>query len=360
MSLKSLIVLIVALVLGTAMLVLGVFFQRGLQDYGTATAVRAVEVRAQALGTFLSRALYEEWRDVELTAGQIAINEDPEALQVRFDALADDEGKVSWIGVARADGTVVSARDGLLVGQNVAQRPWFQAGLQGPFAGDVHEAVLLAQLLGNDGGEPLRFVDFSAPILGPGGQVTGVLGAHVDWRWVRSLVTEAAAELELDAFIVNSAGTIILATDSISDATGQLSVFRAATLGVDGTYSETWPDGQSYFSRIVPQFGYETLPDFGWRLVARIDPDFVFGAQRQFMSTMALGAVLAYLMAILAFALVLISLLRPLGTLADMLLKLAKGEPVGYVREHTRFREVNTLSEAVVRLQSGPGEGASR
>ncbi|PMY44289.1 GGDEF domain-containing protein, partial [Pseudomonas sp. GW456-L12] len=78
-------------------------------------------------------------------------------------------------------------------GQAVQQRPWFQAGLRGEYTGDPHEAVLLAKLLpGLPNGEPLRFIDFAAPIRNADGQVIGVLGAHAHWSWVTHIVESAA------------------------------------------------------------------------------------------------------------------------------------------------------------------------
>jgi hypothetical protein len=67
--------------------------------------------------------------------------------------------------VADTDGRVRQAVKGLLVNQSVKARLWFQAGLQGNYTGDPREAVLLAKLLsGGTTGEPLRVIDFAAPI----------------------------------------------------------------------------------------------------------------------------------------------------------------------------------------------------
>jgi len=66
-------------------------------------------------------------------------------LRDAMDLTAAGGDKVSWAGFAAVDGTVQIASDGLPEGVGVAQRPWFQRGLDGPFAGDVHEAVRLAR-----------------------------------------------------------------------------------------------------------------------------------------------------------------------------------------------------------------------
>ena len=54
--------------------------------------------------------------------------------------------------------------DGMLVGGDVSERPWFQGALKGSFLGDVHAAKLLAKLLPAPAdGEPLRFIDSLHP-----------------------------------------------------------------------------------------------------------------------------------------------------------------------------------------------------
>lgn len=120
----------------------------------------------------------------------------------------------AWMGVADAEGRVRQAVNGLLVNQSVQQRPWFQAGIRGEYTGDPHEAVLLAKLLpGAPNGEPLRFIDFAAPIHNAAGETIGVLGAHAHWRWVTQIVDSATmqkdAQPELEALIVDFDGKVL-------------------------------------------------------------------------------------------------------------------------------------------------------
>ena len=120
----------------------------------------------------------------------------------------------AWMGVADAEGRVRQAVNGLLVNQSVQQRPWFQAGIRGEYTGDPHEAVLLAKLLpGAPSGEPLRFIDFAAPIHNAAGETIGVLGAHAHWRWVTQMVDSATmqkdAQPELEALIVDFDGKVL-------------------------------------------------------------------------------------------------------------------------------------------------------
>src|SRR5262249_39176116 len=120
----------------------------------------------------------------------------------------------AWIGFADPQGRVMSATDNLLLGKQVDQRPWFQAGLKGPFLGDVHEAKLLASLLPKQAtGEPLRLIDFAVPVYDAQNKLRGVLGAHAHWTWVtqivESVITDTAARRQVEALISSPQGDIL-------------------------------------------------------------------------------------------------------------------------------------------------------
>jgi hypothetical protein len=352
MHLRTLLTLVVGLLSALALAALTLAANSNLDTYRSETAETAVRIRSQALGAFLTRSLHEEWQQIERSAADIQNLRDADALQQRIDAMGSTDEKLSWLGVAAADGTVLASSRGMLRGENVAQRPWFQQGLVAPFAGDVHEAVLLARLMQSEGDEPLRFVDFAAPIRNADGEVIAVLGAHVNWRWARTLVEEAARLLELDVFIVNRDGTIVLSTAAIDERTTDMNSILAARRGVRAVFEETWPDGLEYQSFTVPDLTYGSLPPFGWGLVARLDPTVLSAPQQRFQTQLALGAALATVFIATAFALISGSIVRPLRRIAGALLAQVKGEPSDYVREHRRYKEVQTLSEVLARLQS--------
>jgi hypothetical protein len=352
MKLRTLLTLVLATILLAGLLVLALVFQSGLRGYSVSTAEQAVHVRTRTLGAFLSRSLFEEWQRVEGAASRLSGDFDAEEATSIISGLEQDIDKVSWIGLADRNGTVLAASRDMLEGENVGQRPWFQQGLAGPFAGDVHEAVLLARLLESSDTEPLRFVDFSAPVKDAQGNVTGVLGAHVNWRWVGQLVEEASELLQLDIYLLNRTGTVILSTASVDGPTSTLPSFRAAHLGIEATGNEVWPDGRTYYTTTVPQFTYGSLPPFGWSMVARLDPAYVEGAETRFRTRMLAGAAGLFVVVLALFAIVTGIILRPLQALAQSLLQQASGEPTPYVREHSRFREAQILSDAAALLQS--------
>lgn len=186
-----------------------------------------------------------------------------------------------WIGVADAQAVVRNATNGLLVGQSVAQRPWFQHGLEGLHVGDVHAAQLLESLLSPTAtGEPHRFVDFAAPIrIGP--TTVGVFAIHGSWQWTRdvleSLTPASADEGALELFIFDRQGTLIFAPG------GRTEVMRAAGQrlpegiqinnnrdGGGGGNTQTtvarWQDGKRYLTAATQLQPRYAASDLGWRI----------------------------------------------------------------------------------------------
>lgn len=114
--------------------------------------------------------------------------------------LKDGQPVYAWIGLADTQGVVLAASDNLLVGQNIGARPWFKAALLGGFVGDPHEAKLLApHMKPAADGTPPRFIDVAVPLLDQNQQVVGVLGAHLYWDWVDSVVRAITERLDRPA-----------------------------------------------------------------------------------------------------------------------------------------------------------------
>lgn len=121
-----------------------------------------------------------------------------------------------WIGVADMRGTVQNATGHLLQGSNATAHAWFQHGQHGPYISEVHSAQQLADVLPNAApAEPLRVVNFAAPIHRPDGSLLGVLGIHSNWDWVRDsverLLQGAAKNNQQNIFIFDQSGSLIYA-----------------------------------------------------------------------------------------------------------------------------------------------------
>ncbi|WP_127142775.1 cache domain-containing protein [Pelagibacterium montanilacus] len=356
MSLRALVLSLTTLILLIAFAGVGAYFLQGISQYTQSTSVRAVEARGQAVAQYFAGTLHSEWQRVQEFAEAVDLEQDPEVLQAAVDGFGRTGGHLSWAGLVGADGAVIAATDALLVDANVSQRPWFQRGLEGPFAGDVHEAVLLADLLQPGGGDTLRFIDFSAPIRRADGSVAGVFGVHIDWNWVQQVLTTGSETLGLETVLTNTQSEILLSTLEGAEVVDLADVpaVRSAALGRSGTFVGPWPGGQEYFSFVIPEVTFDDLPRFGWAIVARLDSSFIVDAQNEFQRTMLIGGGLALIGALLALTLLSSLLFRPLARLVDAVSRFSKGEDVGYVDEQRPYREAAQLSNAIARLQSGP------
>lgn len=111
-----------------------------------------------------------------------------------------------------------------------------------------------------------------------------------------------------------------------------------------------WPDGQEYFASLVPQVTYGDLPNFGWRMIGRLDPatlDFRAGLVR----SGALYAILAGIVFVLGVAVIYGQIfLAPFARLANSAQRIADGSPE-YPANSRITREAAQLSEALTRLQ---------
>jgi HAMP domain len=313
----------------------------------------AVDVRGRHAAFDLARALNQDWQNLKIISEQLALR-DPASLRAALDLTVGDGSRVSWAGFAGPDGVVVASSNGILMEADVADRPWFQRGLGGDFAGDVHDAVLLNRILGGTEAEPLRFIDLAIQVIEPDGNVKGVLGFHINFAWAEAYLAAAARSLELDLFLVNQAGDVIVATDSSVVGTPQIPTFRAAAVGVSHSGREVWPDGKTYFTSVVPQVTHGDLPSFGWRLVARISPDAFDGARvdltRQILKVLASAGLLLLLLTVLFSRM----FIRPLEELAGNAQRIADGSDE-YPFENRSTAEVAALSAALARLQGRQG-----
>lgn len=335
--------------------------------YEAARLTSAVEVRMRGVQTAVAQSLHREWLNLLAVRRQLAVLR-PQDLQTQLDTLVGGGSVVSWAGYAQSDGTVVAASGGLLVGESVEQRPWFREGLRGPFAGDAHEALLLAaRLPPQDNGAPPQLLDLAAPVLDADGSAIGVLGLHLNVAWARRLLNELAASMAVDIFVVGADGAVVASSTGEEPPTLDLPSFRMARSGISGSGVETWPDGRTYFTTTVPELSYADLPRFGWNLVARIDGEYAALPARVLSQDLMLRLVGFALILALLTVLFIVAFIRPFAALARNAVDIAEGRDV-YPLESHRTRELGMIGAALARLQSAahphemphPGENEGR
>ncbi len=244
-----------------------------LQSRVRADAGRTLTFIASNAAQIFSTGLQTNASVVDMLARREVLWDDglnSQEVQRTIDSLYLMQAHSAWVGVADASGMVRSATDGLLLGSNVEDRPWFaQARKNGLFVGDLHAAKLLEPLLpANASGEPLRFIDYSAPIR-RNGRAIGVLGVHVNWDWAAEVIaTVLPAEARTggtEVLIFDRNGGIIFAPNAAGERPREK--LRVPAVGSEASVV-SWPDG-AFLTAAVRLQSNNPTSDLGWTIVAR-------------------------------------------------------------------------------------------
>ncbi|WP_341677081.1 diguanylate cyclase [Niveibacterium sp. SC-1] len=236
--------------------------QRLLQDQGDRIATLA-----RNTATVFADGLAERLREVQLLAENEALRAgafDDAHVGRMLGRMLETRPNYQWIGIADTQGTVRVATGNMLVGRDVSERPWFKTGLEKSSAGDVHEAKLLAKLLPQPAsGEPLRFVDYAAPVMDLEGRRIGVLGVHASWDWARevasSMLPAGAQRQRVEILVLDREGNVIYPGQS-QDKIG-------ASAAAPGTVS--WTAGSDYLAARAMLPIRRAGTDLGWSVVVR-------------------------------------------------------------------------------------------
>ncbi|MFN3077660.1 MAG: histidine kinase dimerization/phospho-acceptor domain-containing protein, partial [Alphaproteobacteria bacterium] len=243
---------------------------------------------ASSLVSFLDREMFERLEAIKQLSTR------PEFTDARASATArravlesrrDSNPNYTWLGFVDLEGRILVGSGGLLEGKSAAGRTWFVEGQKGPFSGDVHAAVLLEPILPREqDGIPLRMVDVSAPVRNTGGEVSGVVGAHMDWRWAHRaaarLLSSKPRGLGMEILVVDQAGMIIsgppaqmfqkISVPSLLAAQARQRSNPGVPLpDLEAFSTEPWPDGRTFMVGFAPSLGHLGFAGLGWTVLVR-------------------------------------------------------------------------------------------
>jgi len=301
----------------------------------------------------LDRGMFERWRDIQVAASLDTMRNPEvslEAKSVLIERLRSTYPEYAAIALMSPDGQVKAATIPQMAGANIAQRDFFVEGSKAPFVGDVHDAILLAKILGGDPADPPRFVDLAAPVRAADGSLVGVIGAHLYWTWAheleQALRSAASARYpDIQVLVLARDGTVLLGPKNLLKTSLSTDSARSAMAGATGSSVEAWPDGLEYLSGYTRTAGLRDYPGLGWSVLVRQDAAISFAPVGAIQLRIAAwGALVALLTAALAwFAAELV--VRPLRTLAGSAEALGRGEPI-QVPEHASS-EVGQVADAL-------------
>lgn len=322
------------------------------RDITRRQAVGVLEAAADGVARGLARDLKEKWENVRALGDYAAGTRDMSELRIRFDTLARTTPLFAWIGLTDTAGLVTAATDGVLEGENVGARPWFKAGLTQPFAGDMHDAVLLQPFLAPSSKEPLRLIDFALPIKRANGAPVGVLGAHIRWQALRSFIQTLGHENGVEFLLLARDGKVLAGPEGLEGKRLTLRIIQAAEQGVARSAVEQWPDGQEYLTATIPTIGFTEVPSFGWSLVVRqpiqlalID---TYSATARLLPVI-IGGLAFVLVAAWGFGFWVAGPVRRLAAAAVAIVEGRSDEPVP---DERAYAEVASLADSLSRLES--------
>jgi hypothetical protein len=339
-----------AVLMLTPALVTGTLYTGALQKNAEKLLFEKLATRGELGSDLLAHHLYELWQQVNALAQTFPLQSLTD-VQRNVDLLGGLDRRYSWLGVTDVKGDVVVALKGMLLSQNVSARPWFKRGLVGPTAVDVHEAQLLSKLLPATT-EPYRFIDLAAPIHLSEKTVSGVVGAHVDWRWV----VENLKRLEapgIDIVLLSREQTVLYGPSALLDKKLTIGSAEGANRAARQLLTERWPDGKDYISVVVPTVAHLDLPSFGWSILVRQNRDEALEEAKilakSFWFHLGSGAFIALALLFLVATWITTPLRRLMLSAEAMTTTGADTRPP---YSETRYQEVSRLSDALVRIQA--------
>ena len=353
----------IALLLSTAMSVILGYITRDVMERNIG---RSLAELAFQMADKLDRGLFERYLDLRTLASFDIIKDPSISLSEKRDFLERMQEyfpDYAWIGFVYPNGVVAAATGRLLEGKDISMRPWVREGRDKPFAGDVHDALLLASLLPSTDGEPLRLLDISLPVTDRQGNFIGVLGAHLSWTWAKevrsTLLHQAEERRKVDIYIVSKEGKELLGPGAPmpQERIEGLAAYRAAASGDRNGYTvETWPDGKTYLTGFMKEHGYRGFEGFSWIILIRQEAGDAFAPVRKVQSViLTLGISFGVFMACVGW-IAAGRISRPMRTIAAAADGIRRGDVGVTIPVFQGRDELSILSESLSRLVTTLGE----
>ncbi|KAB2332806.1 sensor domain-containing diguanylate cyclase [Bacillus mesophilum] len=328
--------------------------QRSIQEVQTEIGDSLADM-AYLMGDKLDRYMWSRNGEVEIISEMQTIKEQENLNEIDqlLNQVRESFPAFSWIGLTNEAGEVISATDDILRGIDISERPVYQEALERPFIGDVHEAVLLAELLPNPTGEPMKFVDISMPITTDGGVFTGVLAAHLSWEWAKevemAMLNTLKGREDLEIFIVGKNHDVLLGPEEMLGHTLNFNELKHAEPDQAAWAVEKWDDGKEYLTGFALTDGYRDYEGLGWTVIVRQTVDEAYAPTKEMLSYFIVcGIILAVLSSLLA-SLVARRMAAPLKEISSIADRLRGGEKID-IPIYRGIEEIESLSISLRKL----------
>lgn len=234
---------------------------------------RQLESAVEHVSAELDTALIPHLQSVTTVAAMLsgeARPSEPAQLQRALVAVRREVPDFTWMAVTDANGDIIAATDGAILGDNVYQYAWISQGLNTAW---VEEGQMPGE----------RFLKLTAPRRDVNGAIVGVVAARLSWRWVQQLVASIRATpgewLLIDRDGKVRVGPPALLDRSWPEARGPVKPFdrTLANLGTDASDLPSrievrhFDGGEPYLVANAVAARHGTLDKLGWKIVV-IEP----------------------------------------------------------------------------------------
>jgi diguanylate cyclase (GGDEF)-like protein len=218
--------------------------------------------------------------------------------------------------------------------------------------------LLASKLPPYSDGSPFRFVDVAVPVGDASGQVIGVLGAHLSWRWAdvvrREVLSSRRPELKEDVIVLDRAGRVLLGPNA--EATPYTAEELASVHFIVHT-----AEGDRLAAAATTR-GRGDYPGLGWIVVALQPVDTALAGANRLTSLILLLGLATAVLGVGAIWWVAARLTRPLALLTGAVDRIGR-EPNATMTRHVHGSpEVLRLSASVRSLlrRIGTAEAGAR
>ncbi len=351
--LRTTLLLLILLPLIAALIALGWAMMHSARSTISANEGQKLSAQARAIAEIIDTTIGQRLDDLRSRAAllpALRLHKHPDLLALWIDTIQQHVPEYTWIGFADRTGIVRAANQGMLAGKNVHDREWFQEGLKRSTTVDLHEAVLLADLLGqNPSGGPWRFIDLATPVRDTSGTTLGVLGAHLSWDWLlaqhKRFLQSIPKHLHAEIIVLGDDGTTrLMAPAAHAGEYAHLQSVQQARAGKQGWLREQWPDGRHYLVGYVRNPGYGSHHQLGWITLVSLPDEEVNAEISPVITGIWVALTLTGLMFLAALALLLNKTLGPIEAMASAIEKVSR-EGGNLTLSHSPPREFQMLTQ---------------
>ncbi|MGD7044487.1 diguanylate cyclase domain-containing protein [Jeotgalibacillus proteolyticus] len=259
----------------------------------------------------------------------------------------------SWMGISDNEGIIKASTGGMLEGQDISERPVFSEAREDVFVGDVHEALLLADLLPNPVGRKLEFVDISMPLKDEYGNFEGVLATHLSWEWAREVKSSIIDPLtsrekdDVEVFVISAEeNRVILGPDSFIGRHLPLKSISKAKQDGNGWTIEEWNAGESYLTGYSQARGYREYPGIEWTVLVREPEETAFETAQDLSFVILISGILSAVFFSLIGWVIAGKIAKPLNKISSQAQLFSTGKNMHFP-VYTGIKEIEDLSSSL-------------